>query len=129
MALPHVRSCGEIGNLHHQRGQSSVAAFCVQLATCDHSSLSGPELMPHAVGARDPADASHGAKQLPEARWMRADVASRSQMDGIDVRLAVTITETLRTRASAVKLRDWYGVLRCKIDNAHDMMRVNSPTP
>jgi hypothetical protein len=28
-----------------------------------------------------------------------------------------------------VKLRDWYGVLRCKIDNAHDMMRVNSPTP
>jgi hypothetical protein len=50
-------------------------------------------------------------------------------MDGIDVRLAVTIAERLRTCGAAVKLGDRCGVLRCKIDNVHDMMRVDSPTP
>ena len=123
-----VRCCGEVGNLHHQRGQSSVAAFRVQFATCDDGGLSGPELMPHAVGARDPTDAGHGAKQLSEGCRVRADVASGSEMDGIDVRLTVTIAKRLRTRGAAVILRDRYGVLRCKIDNVHNTMRVDSPT-
>ena len=84
--------------------------------------------MPHAVGARDPADAGHGAKQLSEACWVGADVASSSEMDGINVRLTVTIAERLRMGSAAVKLGDRYRVLQCQIDNVHDMMRMNSPT-
>jgi hypothetical protein len=58
------RHSSQTEDLHHHCGQSGVAAFCVQLAAVDDGGLSAPELMPHAVGIRDPTNAGHGAKQL-----------------------------------------------------------------
>jgi hypothetical protein len=100
----------------------------VHFATCDDGALSGAELVPLAVGASNPASADDSAKQLAEARWVLADVPTGGEMNGIDVRLAMSVAERLRTGGATFILGDRCGALWRKIDDVHGEMFVDSPT-
>lgn len=88
----------EVTDLHHQRCHAGLAPLRMGLATRNESYFAGPERVADAVASRHPAVAREGEEELPEARFVRPDLASRLEVEDIGVSFAVAFGKLDRRR-------------------------------